>query len=263
MPALNRDGIRLAFDFARGARAPVVLVHGFCCDRSFMAAQFDHFSAQGHAVLVPDLRGHGDSDKPDQRYTFEGFGDDLLWMCAELGLDRPAFVGHSMGGIIAFDIAVRFPAAPRAIAMMDAAAVITQAARSGLAALVPVLRGPDGRPALRRMVETALFIASDDPARRAHILDVMSAAPEALLVSGTEALRDYDPTPARGRLTAPALYIAANEPMPRSDLALMADLVPQLQVGRTVGSGHFCQMEVPEQVNAMLDRFLRLAVAGW
>ena len=31
--------------------------------------------------------------------------------------------------------------------------------------------------------------------------------------------------------------------------------------GRTVGSGHFCQIEVPEQINAMIDRFLAIALA--
>jgi pimeloyl-ACP methyl ester carboxylesterase len=39
-------------------------------------------------------------------------------------------------------------------------------------------------------------------------------------------------------------------------MAAMHDLLPQLAYGQTVGSGHFCQLEVPEQVNAMLDRFM-------
>ncbi|QRG05014.1 alpha/beta fold hydrolase [Xanthobacter dioxanivorans] len=262
MPALIRDGVRLHFDFAAGSRPPVVLIHGFCCDHTFMAAQFAHLSARGHAVLAPDLRGHGASDKPEQRYSFAEFGDDIAWLCAELGLERPAFVGHSMGGTIAFDLAVRFPRLPRAVALLDSATTLSEAAHAGLAALVPVLAGPEGAAALRRMVEAAFFLPTDDRALCARILDVMGSAPESLRVSGAEALRDYDPTPAHGRLSAPLLYIAANEPTPRSDLARLADLVPHLQVARTVGSGHFCQMEVPAQVNAMLERFLDLALAG-
>lgn len=39
-------------------------------------------------------------------------------------------------------------------------------------------------------------------------------------------------------------------------------LVPQLQFGQTVGSGHFCQLEVPEQVNAMIDRFMKIIFGG-
>lgn len=38
-------------------------------------------------------------------------------------------------------------------------------------------------------------------------------------------------------------------------------LVPHMQYGQAVGSGHFCQLEVPDQINAMIDRFLAIALA--
>lgn len=261
MPVLSRDGIPLAFDLHEGGKPPVVLIHGFCCDRSFMAEQFQHFAARGHAVLAPDLRGHGESGKPEQRYTFEGFGDDVVWLCARLGLERPALIGHSMGGTVAYDIATRFPDLPRAVALLDSALTMTDAARAGMSRFIADLEGPDGAAAMRRMADAAFFLPTDDPARRRRILDVMSAAPLGLLISGAEALRDYDPAPARRRLSAPLLYIAANEPTARSDLGALVEIVPHVQLARTVGSGHFCHMEVPAQVNAMLDRFLTLALA--
>jgi len=45
-----------------------------------------------------------------------------------------------------------------------------------------------------------------------------------------------------------------------SDILRLRKLRPDLQVGITVGAGHFHQLEVPEQVNAMIERFLQLAV---
>jgi hypothetical protein len=50
--------------------------------------------------------------------------------------------------------------------------------------------------------------------------------------------------------------VEANEPQPRSDMARLHDMFPQILHGKTIDSGHFCQLEVPEQVNAMIDRFL-------
>ncbi|MBK5198896.1 MAG: alpha/beta hydrolase, partial [Methyloceanibacter sp.] len=47
----------------------------------------------------------------------------------------------------------------------------------------------------------------------------------------------------------------------RADIARLRELVPQLRFGHVVGSGHFCQLEVPEQVNAMIDRFLAIAAS--
>ena len=54
--------------------------------------------------------------------------------------------------------------------------------------------------------------------------------------------------------------IVADEPSARTDMARLQKLIPDLHIGRTVGSGHFCQLEVPDQVNAMLSRFIATAV---
>jgi hypothetical protein len=43
-----------------------------------------------------------------------------------------------------------------------------------------------------------------------------------------------------------------------SDLALFSSLCPQLVIGKTVGSGHFATLEVPEQVNSMIEDFIRV-----
>jgi hypothetical protein len=49
---------------------------------------------------------------------------------------------------------------------------------------------------------------------------------------------------------------------PLTDLARFQQLCPQLINGQTVGAGHFNQLEVPEQVNAMIERFLAIALPG-
>jgi hypothetical protein len=70
----------------------------------------------------------------------------------------------------------------------------------------------------------------------------------------------YDATPAATAATAvrvPALFIRAAVP---TDLDRFRALCPHLVTGETVGSGHFHRLEVPEQVNAMIDRFLAIAV---
>ena len=84
----------------------------------------------------------------------------------------------------------------------------------------------------------------------------MPSVPQHVVVSAFEGMRDYVPTEAGGELKVPALYIEANKPQPRSDMVRLHEMLPQILTGKTVASGHFCQLEVPEQVNAMIDRFL-------
>ncbi|MDI7863009.1 alpha/beta hydrolase [Rhizobiaceae bacterium n13] len=260
MTILRRDDVSLYSDITAGTDPAIVLVHGWCCDHSYCVAQVDHFSGQGRRVVAVDLRGHGRSDKPQQTYSMQVFADDVAWTCGELGLVKPIVVGHSMGGIVAFELAARYPDLPGAIVMLDAAVARPAASRAAVPALIEMLGGANFADILRDFVDRSLFISTDDPARKARIVDAMASTPQHVAVAAMQGLQDYDPEPARGRVSVPSLYIAADEPQPRSDMALLRALVPHLQYGQTVGSGHFCQMEVPEQVNAMIDRFLAITV---
>ena len=62
---LSGEGIRLAYDTAGAGDPPIIFVHGWSCDRSYFAPQFEHFAA-GHAVAAMDLRGHGAAAGPIQ-----------------------------------------------------------------------------------------------------------------------------------------------------------------------------------------------------
>jgi pimeloyl-ACP methyl ester carboxylesterase len=258
MQALRRDGVDLFYEEAQGDDPPVLLVHGWCCDHAYFAPQFEHFARGGNRVVAVDLRGHGRSDKPRQTYTMQVFADDLAWMCERLDLANPLVVGHSMGGIVAFDLAARYPDLPSSVAMLDAAVVLPSAARAAMPTFLEELRGPDYQKVLSRYVAGSLFIPTDDQERKQRILRSMSSAPQHVVVSAFEGLRDYDPAEATGGLAVPAVYIAADELQPRSDMARFHELAPQILYGKTVGSGHFCQLEVPGQVNAMIDRFLAI-----
>ena len=148
MRSAERNGVKLFFEEARGAGAPVVLVHGWCCDHSYFAPQFEHFAKKGRRVVALDLRGHGLSDKPRERYTMQGFADDIAFICDHLGLGKVVVIGHSMGGIVAFDLASRYPELVSALIMLDAAIVLPPAARAVVPGLVAELSGPGYQQAI-------------------------------------------------------------------------------------------------------------------
>jgi pimeloyl-ACP methyl ester carboxylesterase len=256
MRSLRRDGVALFYEEAEGDDLPVLLVHGIGCDHTIFAPQFEHFARSGHRVVAVDLRGHGKSDKPQQSYTMQLFADDLAWMCEQLGLQKPVVIGHSLGGVVTLAFALRYPDLPSAIVMVDAPVVRPAEGRAAMGRLLERLRGADYREAMRSLVTDVLCITTDDQERKERIAQQMSSAPQHVVVSAFEGMRDFDPTDSGGGLAVPALYVEANEPHPRSDMVRFREMFPQVQHGKTVGSGHFCQLEVPEQVNAMIDRFL-------
>jgi pimeloyl-ACP methyl ester carboxylesterase len=258
MASLKRDGVSLFYEQASGKKRPLLFVHGWCCDHSFFAPQFEHFAREGHWVVAVDLRGHGKSDKPHEDYSMQLFADDLAFFCRELQLEKPVVVGHSMGGVVAFAFAERYPDLPSAIVTVDAGLAPPSTVGAALSNFIDGLRSPNYRKVIGDYADAVLFLPTDDARRRAHILSVMTSAPQHVMVSALEGGHAYDAGQAKGRIVAPMLYIAADESPPRADIAHLRALVPHLYFGHVVGSGHFCQLEVPEQVNAMIDRFISL-----
>jgi pimeloyl-ACP methyl ester carboxylesterase len=99
--------VRLAYEEV-GEGAPLIQVHGagfghhnFAAVTPFLA---DHFR-----VLNVDLRGFGESDRPRQQYTFEGWADDVAAFMDALGIEWANVHGTSMGGPVAVNVAVRHP----------------------------------------------------------------------------------------------------------------------------------------------------------
>jgi len=258
MASLKRDGVSLFYKEAKGAKRPILLVHGWCCDHSFFAPQFEHFAREGHRVVAVDLRGHGQSDKPLQDYTMQLFADDLAFLCRELAVEKPVVVGHSMGGVVTFAFAESHPDLPSAIVTIDAGLTPPPTVGSALSDFIDGLRGPNYRTVIGDYADSVLFLPTDDAERHARILSIMASAPQHVMVSALEGGHAYDANRAKGRIAVPMLYIAADEAPPRADVARLRALVPRFYFGQVVGSGHFCQLEVPEQVNAMIDRFCAL-----
>mgnify|MGYP001201191663 CR=1 FL=1 len=91
------------------AGAPVVLLHGFCGSRRYWDAVVPLLSAE-YDVIVPDLRGHGESPAPElPAYTMEQLADDTAALLDRLGLARAYVIGHSLGGYAALAFAERYP----------------------------------------------------------------------------------------------------------------------------------------------------------
>jgi pimeloyl-ACP methyl ester carboxylesterase len=257
MRQLNRDGVALFYDEEGSGAPPMLFVHGWCCDHTYFAPQFEHFR-RDHRCVAVDLRGHGRSDKPEQEYTMSGFADDLAWLCGQIGLAKPVVVGHSMGGVIALELAARSPDLPSAVVAVDSPIIPPDALRAGVIELPLGLRSPAYREVAQQFVANALFLPTDNAERKARIVEAMSSAPQHVMASAMEQIFAWDGEAAASKCTVPVLNLIAASPL--TNVVRFQELCPQLVNGQTVGAGHFHQLEVPEQVNAMIERFLAVSV---
>ena len=264
MRYLERDGAALWFDDEGEGDPPLLFVHGFACDHTHFAPQIDRFAPR-HRVVAVDLRGHGRSGAPQQEYTIEGYADDLAFLCRQLGLARPVVVGHSMGGLVTAVLGRRHPEVPGGLMILDSAVVPKPVLLEGLVGWADEMRAVDYAERLVG-VSDAFFLPSSDPGLKQRIQGGMWA-PQHVLVSSAEHMATFVAAAAAGgdadlvaSWTVPVCYVAG--PWHMNDVERFVALRPDVVMGQTVGSGHYVTLEVPDQIGAMIERFLELVSAG-
>jgi pimeloyl-ACP methyl ester carboxylesterase len=250
--------VRLFYEETGNGDPPLLFVHGWTCNHTHWAAQVAHF-APAHRVVTVDLRGHGRSDAPVQDYTMEGFAGDLAWLCDRLDMKRPVVIGHSMGGIVTLATCAGHPEVARAGILVDPPFPPIRAGNENrLAPVIEAMSRPDYVDYTRGFIET-MFSPDDDPRRKEAIIAGMLATPQHVLVGALKGNAAFDSATAASAYKQPLLVISAGF-MAFNDLSRLKPEFPQIQFAQTVGSGHFNMVEVPDQVNAMIERFLATSV---
>jgi pimeloyl-ACP methyl ester carboxylesterase len=126
--------------------------------------------------------------------------------------------------------------------------------RAVFEALIAALEGPDSAAARRTYIE-GLFLPSDNPERRQWITDMMCAAPLPMAIEVLRGVIAWNGVGAL-RLCNVPLLVLLSQTGGSNDPARLSPLKPDIQFGVTVGAGHFHQLEVPEQVTPMIERFV-------
>jgi len=115
MPSFFYDGLRIAYE-QRGrkqgsAERPIVLVHGLLFPRIHHYPLADALAERGNRVILIDLLGHGESDKPthSRYYTMEIFGLQVLALLDHLDIQEAAIGGTSLGANVTLEVAVHAP----------------------------------------------------------------------------------------------------------------------------------------------------------
>ena len=258
MPRARRDDLSLYYEQAGRGDPPLIFVHGWCCDHSFFKPQFEHFRSS-HAVTTFDLRGCGSSYRPEDGYDLPSLADDLAWLCAEIGISRPVVIGHSLGAMIAIELAARHPSLPSAVVADDPGPINpSPEIRSIYEGFAMELAGPDGKAVRRAWVEDGVGTTADAEQRR-WIVETMCSVPLSVAAAGIRGAVAWNGVAALALCMVP-LLVLSSAPYESNDPARLLRFKPDIHFGMTVGAGHFHQLEVPEQVTPMIERFLKVAL---
>jgi pimeloyl-ACP methyl ester carboxylesterase len=245
----------------RGGRgAPLVFVHGFGTEAAVnWYAQLPGFASQ-FDVLAPDLPGFGASERLPQTNCIALQVRCLRTLLDDLGIERIALVGHSMGGWISLAFASAYPERVERLVVVDAAGLRFDPDMTLERALLPAtvddvrlliranFQRPMRLPAF--VLRDLLRVARRDAVPREELLR--------RLVYGDEHLDDR-----LGSIMAPTLVVwGAADPL--TPLALGERIVASVPGARLVvfdDCAHSPNVEQPDRFNTLLRDFLRLPAA--
>lgn len=112
------NGVSLHYLIA-GSGDPVILLHGYA-QNSHMWRPLMGELARNHTVVAPDLRGFGQSSKPESGYDKKTMAQDVHELAKKLGFTRSQIVGHDIGLMVAYAYAAQYPGETERIALLDA-----------------------------------------------------------------------------------------------------------------------------------------------
>jgi pimeloyl-ACP methyl ester carboxylesterase len=111
------DGLTLSC-YVLGKGEPVLLLHGLGASKVTWLPVLARL-ADGHRLVVPDLPGHGESEKPRREYSPRFYAKVVRQLMDSVGVERAAVVGNSLGGRIAVELALRSPGRVARLALLD------------------------------------------------------------------------------------------------------------------------------------------------
>lgn len=243
---LTEQTLHIAYDDVGNGDPVIVLLHGLFADRTYYQAQVQHLFRR-HRVLNIDLRGHGESDIPEEGYSLDILADDVVRVCEQAGVSRAVLCGHSMP--VALKAALRRPNLAAGLVLLDGVVLLPPAVREQQRRLTEALQTDGWREALLGFFPSIAGAAAD------RVRADISAMPRFYV---EPIMRDIGASDSAGELaalTCPLMYIHSQMP---ADLDRLRQVQPDAIIEEIPGAGHWQMLTGPDRVNALLDRFLEV-----
>jgi pimeloyl-ACP methyl ester carboxylesterase len=242
-----------------GARPSVIFIHGSANDHSVWPLQARYFAHHGFNALAVDLPGHGRSFG-SAKSSIHDYADWLSGLIDTGGMDRAALVGHSMGALIALDVAIRQPQRVSSLALLGAsypmpvADSLLDAARHQPAEAIDMLNiwghSPQAKSGASAIPGSSLLMAGKR---------LLEKSRPGVLANDLAACRDYNLADADfSALSMPTLIISGSQDLltsPKASEAL-ARRIGGARLARLDGVGHAMMQEAPGKVLDVLRSFL-------
>ena len=263
MPSLRVNGAEFYYEEA-GTGTPVLLLHGLGSNAGDWEFQAAALSRQYRAIAM-DVRGHGRSSKPPGPYSVAQFAADAVALLRGLGAAPAHVVGLSMGGMIAFQMAVDSPDMVRSLTIVNSGPEMilrTLKGRMMIRMRFAIVR-LFGMRSMGRTIAKALFPDPGQEGLRQRFADTLGANDPRAYLDALRAINGWSVLDRIGGIGCPALVASSDRDYsPVEWKRQYAALMPRAEVAVIAGSRHAAPLDSPEELNRLILGFLAGARAN-
>jgi 3-oxoadipate enol-lactonase len=260
MPRVSVNGIQLYYELGGQESQPVILfLHGLGSSTQDWTPQLAYFG-RDYRVLVADMRGHGQSDKPRGPYTMPQFAADVIALLDYLIIDTVHVVGLSMGGMIAFQLAVDDPGRLRSMTIINSVPDVvphTFKDRFNIWMRFWIVR----YMGMRKMGETLaprLFVDPNQEALRQSFIESWAANDPRAYQDAMRAIAGWSVEGRIGAITIPTLIIASDHDYtPVAAKEAYIAKMPGTTLKIIENAHHAVPVERPDALNAVIHDFIK------
>ncbi len=252
-------GIRMHYAEQGDARGPaVILLHGYS-DSWFSFSRILPKASSRVRMYALDLRGHGESDRPAQGYAMRDLAADVIAFMDAKGIQRATIVGHSMGSIVAQQVAIAAPARVQRLVLVGSGRSVRNMAGIGeFADVVGELADPVPARFLREFQESTIH-APVPPAFLDSVIDESRKLPARVWKELMVGMLAADPPTALADAGIPTLIVWGDHDQffLRGEQEALLAMLPASRLVVFDETGHAVHWEKPEAFVQTLEAFLK------
>lgn len=231
-----------------------VLIHNAGGDHQFFTHQIDALKKRG-GILLLDLPGHG-SSAPRSKNTIEDSADVIYEICQQFALKNIVLLGLNNGANIALQTCHQHDLPIHSLVLIDPPLFLGKQFIHEIHEFIDKLNQEDCKTFIQALVNN-LFLKTDVSNKEIALKAFMSAEKKSLQ-GMFRSLIDWDRNSEKKlqAIQLPTLCLLTDEH--HCSYSKICDIAPKFEVGKVIGSKCWATLEVPEQINAMIERFLTL-----
>ncbi len=257
MSLIPANHINLYYE-EHGSGQPLIFIHGLGSSTRDWEVQVPEFS-QSYRVVTFDLRGHGQSDKPAGPYHIPMMAADLAGLLQALHIASAHLVGISLGGAVAFQFALDYPALVKTLTIVNSAPSLggtLEQARQEIERRVGIVQQL-GMRAMGQALSPNLFPKPEHAALRETFIERWAENDPQAYIEATRSMLGWDVTGQLNAIRCPTLVIAADQDYtPVTVKEAYVALMPDARLVVIPDAHHAVPLEQPEKFNAALLDFL-------